>query len=77
MSRAVLRSRMFRSAVYGEFAMNASASKAVVVEPRAEEPFPASRTREHVVAEPGDAKVQHPQDGKYKAWFVGVEEPLG
>jgi hypothetical protein len=68
---------MFLCAVQVKFAVNASASKAVMIESGGEEPFPASRTREHVVADPGNRKQQHPRDGKHKDWFVGVKKLFG
>jgi len=77
MSLPILRSSMFLCAVQGKFAVNASARKAVMIEPDGEEPFPASRTREQVVADPCNRKQQHPRDGKHKGWFVGVKKLLG
>jgi hypothetical protein len=68
---------MFLRAVKGEFAVNASASKTIVIKPWGEKPFPASRTREHAVAAPGNRNEQHPRDGKHKDWFVRVKKTLG
>ena len=73
----VLYSGQFLCAVYRKFAVNASASEGVMKKPSGEEPFSASWTREHVVADSGNRKKQHPRDGKHKDWFVGVEELLG
>jgi len=48
----VLSRGLFFCAVQGEFAVNAPASKTVVIKPSGKEPFPASWARERVVSNP-------------------------
>lgn len=63
-------------AVQRQFAVNASVGEGVMIEPGAEEPFPTSRTRGHVVSYRSDGEQQHPRDGKHKGRFVSVKELL-